>query len=252
MSCKLMLALAPLLTLALASSGCNSTGLAASAPSSGTEATATSPTGANNSTGTGTGSTTGTGNTPAQIGETCTGDASKTCLAVHFVTYQDSNGTPVASTAQAATIIHTMNQIWGKCGIGFQIGQYEAVDPTQTGLAYGAQAQNQLDTIRRTYQNPTDELLAVTTGPWGTAVNAWTNMPGSGVYGAVMEASIVGYGGGIIYAHEFGHYLGLDHVGDTSNLMDAIIYTSSTSLTTSQCQVAKQTAISNWAAMVRI
>jgi hypothetical protein len=170
---------------------------------------------------------------------------------MHFVTYQNTSGAAVASTDQAATIIHTMNQLWSQCNIGFQIEKYEAVDPTKLGLVYGAQSQNQLDQIRQTFSAPSDELLAVTTGPWGTAVNAWTNMPGDNLYGAVMEASIVGYGGGIIYAHEFGHYLGLDHVSDSSDLMDAIIYTTSTKIDSTQCQSARATVAQYWTAMIR-
>jgi hypothetical protein len=186
------------------------------------------------------------------IGDSCvSSDANKTCLAVHFVTYKDSSGTPVASTDQAIKIIRTMNQLWSQCNIGFEIEKYDAVDPTPSGLSYGAQSQNELNQIRDTYSQPSNELLGVTTGPWGTAVNAWTNMPGDGVYGAIMEASIVDYGGGIIYAHEFGHYLGLDHVSDTSNLMNPIIYTTSSALTSSLCQTAQDTAKSYWSAMIR-
>jgi hypothetical protein len=167
------------------------------------------------------------------------------------VSYKDSSGTPTATTAQATTIVQTMNKLWSACNIGFEIEKYEAVDPTQSGLVYGAQSQNQLDQIRQTYAQPSNELLAVTTGPWGTAVNAWTNMPGDGIYGSIMEASIVDYGGGIIYAHEFGHYLGLDHVSDQSNLMNPVIYTTSTTIDSSQCQTARDTANSYWSAMIR-
>ena len=195
--------------------------------------------------------TTGATPPPASVGETCTaGDANKLCLGIHFVTYTDPTGTPTATQAQAATIIHTMNTLWSQCDIGFQIEKYEAVDPTASGLTYGAASQNELDQIRTAYSAPSNELLAVTTGPWGTAVNAWTNMPGDAIYGAIMEASIVDYGGGIIYAHEFGHYLGLSHVADVSNLMDAIIYTTSTTLDASQCQTARDTANSYWTAML--
>lgn len=190
--------------------------------------------------------------TPTMIGESCLGeDPSKICLAVHFVAYKASSGTPVATTVQAATIIHTMNQIWNPCGIGFQIEKFEQVDPTQYGLAYGSQSQSQLTQVRSTFASPGDQLLAVTTGPWGTSVNAWTSMPGSNVYGAVMEASIVNYGGGVIYAHEFGHYLGLDHVSNQANLMNPVIYTTSTQLTAGQCQAAKDTVDSYWRAMIR-
>jgi hypothetical protein len=243
--------LAPLVAVSLLS-GCNSGDAAGSPaqtpsvnPPSGSTSSTTNPA----PTGTGTGTGTTSTNT---VGETCTGgDANKICLGIHFVTYKDSSGTATATTDQAATIIHEMNQIWAQCDIGFQIEKYEAVDPTQYSLSYGAQSQNELDQIRTAFSSPADELLAVTTGPWGTTVNAWTNMPGSGTYGAIMEASIVTYGNGIIYAHEFGHYLGLDHVSDTSDLMNPVIYTTSAKLDSGQCQTAQQTANQYWAGMLR-
>lgn len=187
----------------------------------------------------------------AQVGESCTGDPSRTCLAIHFVSYTNSLGVPTATTTQAATIVRTMNQLFAPCAIGFQIEKYEAVDPTQYNLDYGANSQNQLNRIRQTFDLPSNQLLAVTTGPWGTSVNAWTNMPGEGVYGAIMESSIVNYGNGIIYAHEFGHYLGLDHASSSSNLMNPIIYTTSTQLSASQCQIAQRSLHAYWADMIR-
>jgi hypothetical protein len=189
---------------------------------------------------------------PSIVGDSCEGNTTgKTCLAMHFVTYTDSSGNPTATKEQAATIIRTMNQLYSQCNIAFEIEKYDPVDPTKSGLSYGAQSQNELDAIRQTYAQPTNELLGVTTGPWGTAVNGWTNMPGGGIYGAIMEASIVDYAGGIIYAHEFGHYLGLDHVSDSSNLMSPLIYTSSTNLTSSQCQEAQNVITQYWSAMIR-
>lgn len=212
-----------------------------------------SATGAPTASSGGNGGVTQTGGNPnVAVGESCTsGDSNKICLAVHFVTYTDSSGTPTATQNQAATIIHEMNTLWSQCDIGFQIENYDPEDPTKYGLSYGAASQNELNQIRGQFSNPNDELLGVTTGPWGTTVNAWTAMPGESVYGAVMEASIVTYGNGIIYGHEFGHYLGLDHVSDTSNLMNPVIYTTSTTLTSSQCQTARDTANSYWSAMLR-
>lgn len=193
-----------------------------------------------------------TGASKVALGESCvSGDADKICLAMNFVTYQDSGGRAVASKAQAATILRKMNELFSQCGIGFQVEKYEVADPAAHGLSYGAASQNETDQIRREFSTDDDKLLAVTTGPWGTAVNAWTSMPGEGTYGAVMEASIVGYGDGIIYAHEFGHYLGLDHAGSSTNLMSPVISTNSTALTSAQCQEARQTVRSYWSAMTR-
>jgi hypothetical protein len=224
---------------AIALSGCNSAGEAAGQDAG----TAQANTSASGNTSSGGGSTV----TPSCV----TSDPNHICLAVHFVSYKDSSGTPVANQSQVNTIFGTMNKLWSQCNIGFQVEKYEQVDPTAKGLSYGANSQNEVDQIRNTYGGDSNMLFAANTGPWGTAVNAWTNMPGSAPYGAIMEASIVDYGGGIIYAHEFGHYLGLDHVSDTSDLMDAIIYTDSNTITSEQCQTARDTATQFWSAMIR-
>jgi hypothetical protein len=232
--------------MAIAMSGCNSGGAAGQDPAS----AATSP---QTNTSSGSESSANSGNSSSGlVTPSCvSSDSNHLCLAVQFVSYKDSNGTPVASQSQVNTIFATMNQLWSQCNIGFQVENYEQVDPTQSGLDYGANSQNQLDQIRTTYGTQSNMLLAVNTGPWGTAVNAWTNMPGSTPYGAIMEASIVDYGNGIIYAHEFGHYLGLDHVSDQSDLMNPVIYTTSTTLTSDQCTTARNAATSAWSAMLR-
>jgi hypothetical protein len=238
----------PAFALAIVAAGCNASG----GPSAGGSSIDTSN-GANNGTNyskTDDKGTDGTAN-GAIIGESCvSNDPNKLCLAMHFVTYT-SGGVPAASEAQLAQIVKKMNEMFSQCDIGFQIEHHETANPSDHGLAYGAASQNQLTQIRNDFTNSNDELLAVTTGPWGTAVNAWTAMPGGGPYGAIMESSIVGYNGGIIYAHEFGHYLGLDHYGNTANLMNPVIYGTSTQLTSSQCETARSTASSYWAAMLR-
>lgn len=241
--------------------GCNSSesntasgnpGAAATSGSTTTAATTHPPGGASAPTPSPASPTSSQAQYPNLVGSSCEGATDgKICLGVHFVSYEDSSGTPAASRTQTATISKTVNQLWSQCNIAFQFENYEAVDPTQSGLDYGAQSQNELDQIRQTYENPTNELLVVTTGPWDTSVNGWTAMPGAGIYGSILEAGIVDYGGGIIYAHELGHYLGLVHVPDASDLMDAIIYTSSTTLTPDQCQTAEQTATSDWSKMLR-
>lgn len=177
-------------------------------------------------------------------------DPNHICLGTKWVSYKDSNGAAVLTQDQAVSNLATMNQLWGQCNLGFQIEEYDQVDPATYNLAYGSEAENQLDQIRSQF-NDGHTLLSVTTGPWGDVKNAWTAMPGSAPYGAVMEASIVDYGNGIIYAHEFGHYLGLDHVPDPSDLMDAIIYTNSDKITQDQCATARQTAQTVWTAMLR-
>ena len=187
-----------------------------------------------------------------EVGESCvSSDPNKICLAMHFVSYQDSQGKPVADEYQAAHIIQAMNKIYSQCGIGFQIENYEAVDPAGYGLGFAPQSMGELDKIRKTFDQPLYELLSVTTGHWSLSANAWTNMPSVGPFGAIVEASVVDYSDGLIYAHEFGHYLGLYHVADRSNLMNSESYKTSTHLTESQCETLRSTATSNWGGMVR-
>jgi hypothetical protein len=193
----------------------------------------------------------GGGNNVA-AGESCvSNDPNQLCLAIHFVTYKDNAGTPVADEKQAAKIVAGMNRTWSQCNIAFQIDQYDAVDPTAYGLSYGAQSENELNSIRNKFSQPSNQLLSVTTGPWSSGINGWTNMPGGGPYGAIMEASIVDYADGAIYSHEFGHYLGLDHVSGNQYLMSPSIYTSPNTITDSECQTARATANSDWVAMLR-
>lgn len=185
--------------------------------------------------------------TPAKIGEGC-GGTDKICLGVSYVVYKDSSGKPVASPELAAANIKATNAIYAQCGIAFQIDEYQAVDPATYGLAYGAQAANQLTQIRETFGNPSSLLVAFT-GPWGTTKNAWTSMPGSAPYGAIHESGVADYPN--ILAHELGHYLGLDHEGDTTNLLSTIIYPNSTGLSESQCNTMRATADQFWGAMKR-
>jgi hypothetical protein len=183
------------------------------------------------------------------LGPSCAGGGSDTlCIGVNYVSYTDSSGAPVASQDLALHDIEATNDVWKQCGIQFQIESYQAVDPTKYGLDPGAGAANQTDQIRDTF-NDGNSFLIVQTGYWGTVKNAWTNLPGSAPYGAVFESTVADYPQ--IVAHELGHYLGLDHVDDPADVMDAIIYPDSTQLSQDQCDLARATAQDFWANMLR-
>ena len=183
------------------------------------------------------------------IGDTCrTSDPNHLCLGIKFVSFTDTSEHAVADAARAITNMRTTNAIWQQCNIAFQIDEYTAVNPVNAGLDYGAASANETDQIRKAY-GPPDELLLVYTGPWGTVKNAWTQMPGAGIYGAVVEASVVS--SPEIQAHELGHYLGLDHMNDMTNLMNAVIYPAPAMLTAAQCQTARAVAQSDWRLMLR-
>jgi hypothetical protein len=184
-------------------------------------------------------------------GESCEGhDADTLCIGLKWVTYKNSAGNAVAGRDDATENLRVINNIWKQCGIAFQIETYQEVSPAESGLPYGgAAAEAQTNAAREAYGNDT-QFLVVTTGAWGVTKNAWTASPGAPPYGAIMEGSISS-GYGEIYAHELGHYLGLDHVGDSSDLMTPIIAHTSTNLDRDQCLNTRAVAQQFWPAMLR-
>jgi hypothetical protein len=195
----------------------------------------------------------GNGPTP-QIGPSChSADADRICLSLKYVAYRDGNGAPTVSQAQTLTNLTQINRIWSACDIAFEIGQYEAIDPSDYGLNYNTPTSAELSTIRRQLVGD-DTLLVVTTGTWaGTlgagSANAWTSMPGGGPYGVVLEEPVGDFPN--IVAHELGHYLNLDHYSSTTNVMNPQIGTASTGLTSAQCSAARSAAVYYWSAMQR-
>jgi len=182
----------------------------------------------------------------ASLGPSCSG--SDLCLGIRYVTYK-VDGDPIVDEASAVENIDATNQMWKQCGIQFQIDSYEAVQASDYGLASsGGTVPNQTSKIRSTFDDGRS-LLVVQTGDWGTTKNAWTAMPGSDSYGAVFEAAVADYPQ--IMAHELGHYLGLSHVSNTSNTMNAVIYPHSEDLSASQCESARETIQDYWKGMLR-
>ncbi len=189
-----------------------------------------------------------------RVGDSCvTSDPNHICLGLKVVAYQDSAGVATLSQAVAISDVQAINSVWNQCNLGFQINQFEQADPVHYGLSYQPANLSELNPIRSALDE-TNTLLVVITGPWNrtgtlgsTGANAWTNMPGYGPFGAVLEKSVANYPN--IIGHELGHYLNLDHVSDTSNLMNPIIYTSSMQLSSGQCATARSAAASYWTAM---
>ena len=193
---------------------------------------------------------------PTTLGPACHGDNAQTfCLGVKYVVYKDTAGKAVVNEAETLSNLATINKIWSQCKITFQIDTYLAANPTQYGLRFNTANNSELDDIRETFQDD-NHLLLVTTGSWNrsgslgsTGANAWANMPGDSILGVVMESDVGTYPN--LIAHELGHYLNLDHAGDSTNLLSPIIYSTSTSLTTGQCNEAKAAIKGYWKAMLR-
>ena len=203
------------------------------------------------------GGSTGSSHGPRSVGSSCSegSGSDRICLGVKLVTYQDSMGQPVINSSEAAANQRGINQVWNQCNIGFQIEDYQAVDPNTYGLRYNTAENFELDGIRRNF-NDDSNLLVVVTGAWdrtgslgATGANAWTAMPGESLLGVVLESSVGTFAN--IIAHELGHYLGLGHESDASDLMNPIIYDSSTTLSQYQCSSARSTAMSYWQRMIR-
>lgn len=192
----------------------------------------------------------------SNLGEGChSSDLNQICLGIKYVTYKNTAGTVTATETEALENLRAINQVWAQCRIQFQIDHYLAVNPADFHLAYATANLADLDDIRNSFE-ANDTLLIVTTGTWNrggslgnTGANAWTNMPGGGPYGVVLEQPVATYGN--IIAHEIGHYLNLPHTNDTSALMNPIIYGYSTSIYTSQCSTARTSAQNDWPLMMR-
>ncbi len=184
-------------------------------------------------------------------------DVNHICIALKYVVYKDPRGTPTVSSENAVKVVAAMNEVWQQCNISFQIERYLEVDPAQYGLSYQTANQSELTTIRQTFMDD-HTLLLVTTGTWNRAgtlgnypANAWTSLPyrGGGPFGAVLEKP-VGRNGNLV-AHELGHYLNLQHVGDENDVMNAIIYSKSLNLYDSQCASARSAAWYFWTRLLR-
>ncbi len=189
-------------------------------------------------------------------GEGChTDDPSHLCLALKYVVFDDSDGSPAISEPTVSSDISSINRIWDQCQIHFQVDQFLSINPQKYDLAFHSAEDSDLDQIRKTFMD-SSSLLVVTTGKWNrsgslgkTGANAWTAMPGDIFYGVVLEAPVGDYPN--IIAHELGHYLNLDHVSNTANLMNPVIYEDSKRITQSECQVALNAVKDYWKSMVR-
>lgn len=166
-------------------------------------------------------------------------------LGVKYVAYS-VDGAPVLTQAQAGKVFERVNQVHAQCGIAFRMEEYQAVDPAQFGLSNDISSGGNMDKIRAPFYTDA-KLVIVGTGAWdhgGGPANAWAAMPGEIPMGIVMESSVVDNSN--IVAHELGHYLNLDHSsGDTSNLMNPVIYDDSNQLSERQCAEMRQTALSH-------
>jgi len=182
------------------------------------------------------------------------GNSDYLCLALKYVVFKNANDEPTVRQSAAIANLGSINELWKQCHVGFDISEYEAVDPRDYGLRYQTANDNELYAIRRAF-NDRSHMLVVTTGTWdrsgslgSTGANAWTSMPGEGVYGVVMEKPVGTFPN--IIAHELGHYMSLEHVGNAVNLMNPLIYNNSRQLTQYQCAAVRRAVSEYWQKML--
>jgi hypothetical protein len=174
-------------------------------------------------------------------------DTDHICIGLKIVSYE-SNGVPDLTEAQAVTLVNGINTVWSQCNIAFQLESFEIIDPTTVGLPYSPDWQSQTSAVRTKFTDKT-RMVVIAVGPWNVSTIAVTTMPGSGLYGTVVDQQYSN--NPLTVGHELGHYQGLYHVQDTSNLMSAYIGTNTKLLDSGQCSTSRSTDLSNWTAMLR-
>jgi hypothetical protein len=173
-------------------------------------------------------------------------------MALKFVQFADDTNSPPLNDRKVKKLIQELNQIYSVCNMSFQLGEYQVVKPADYGLPMVPSSVKKMHEFRKPFDDPR-YLVIINTGKWdhtkmGTP-NAWTAMPGETPAGAVLEAPVSDFAG--IVAHELGHYLNLNHLDNNKNLMNPIIYGSSTELTEAQCTRMRATAITHRPAAMR-
>lgn len=178
-------------------------------------------------------------------------DAGKLTLALKFVEFIH-NGAPVLTEPQAHQVVRGLNGLYAQCAIEVRLERYEQVNPSSYGLGGPISTPDEMDGIRTPFDSDR-YLVVIHTGNWNHGpmgpANAWTAMPGQLPSGAVMESSVADNDN--ITAHELGHYLGLDHASDEAELMNPIIYSTSTRLTPTECRQMRETALTSRANALR-
>ncbi len=184
---------------------------------------------------------------PSELKTCVNSDINHLCLGVKMVSYLNGN-IPVISLKEAQTLTESLNTVWSQCNIGFQLEKYEMVDPVSKNLSYNTNWIANGDKVRAAFEEP-NTFLIVSVGSLDGSTIAVTQMPGYGPFGVLVES---------LYAknpftvgHELGHYMGLYHLNDSSNLMNAYIGSNTSGLSASQCKTARSTNLSNWPQMLR-
>ena len=175
-------------------------------------------------------------------------DTTHICIGLKIVAYEDTTGVPTLTEAEAITLVNGMNTVWAQCNVGFQLENFQMIDPTTLGLPYDPNWDTQTDAIRQQFASST-QFLVVAVGALSGSTIAVTRVPYSYEYGTIVESAYAQ--NPLTVGHELGHYQGLEHVSDSTNLMNPYIGANTRTLTASQCTTAISTDSQYWNAMKR-
>ena len=176
------------------------------------------------------------------------GDPDFQCIGLKMVSYLDDLGTAVITEEETRTLVQEMNSVWNPCKIGFQLENYQAVNPTSVGLKYDPYWQTEATSVRATFSD-SQTFLVVAVGVLSSSTIAVTQMPFSSPFGTLVEKNYAH--NALTVGHELGHYMGLYHYRDSSNLMNPYIGTYTGGLQAGQCSTARATNSKYWPAMLR-
>ena len=189
---------------------------------------------------------------PISGAESChSTDPNHICIGVKVVSFV-KNGKEVLNHDQAIALISRVSKVWNQCNIGFQLEDYKAADPTASGLSYEVDWYNDGDTVRNAYQDTSRFLMVAAgklTGSSNTTGVTWDAGTGDGFYGSLIDGAYAQ--DELTVAHEFGHYQGLYHVSDPSNLLYAYAEDYNHVLTSKQCATARSANYEYWQQMLR-
>jgi len=174
-------------------------------------------------------------------------DPGSQCIGLRIVSYDEGNRT-VLPYADALALVAELNQVWSQCKIGFELASYEHVDPATRGLSINPDWRSQGSQIRAAFNDQTG-FLVVAVGQFAASTIAVTQMPGVGPYGTLVESAYAA--NPLTVGHELGHYMGLYHLRNSSNLMNPYIGPHTAQLSQSQCSIARSTNARFWVNLLK-
>jgi hypothetical protein len=189
---------------------------------------------------------------PIDGASTCVStDSNHICIGVKLVSYLKDT-TSVIDRAQSIALIDRVNKIWNQCNVGFQLETYESVDPSSQNLDYDMDWYNDGDIVRKAFADTTRFLMVAAgslAGGYGTTGATWDAGTGDGFFGSLIDGAYAQ--DAITVAHEFGHYQGLNHVQDETNLLYPYAEETNRALSADQCEVARSSNQKYWQKMLR-